>query len=310
LRFKKLFNVPLVVQFYGADLYRHGRNPYYWFQYRQLFKTADRFLVCSEKMKQDLIAYGCPESKVTRLYLGIDLEKFPASIDPKWHWQDAGMHRQDAGMHRQDACATGTPSSGSSTLRFLMCGRLTEKKGFIYGLRALAKIDPTRWALRIIGEGEMKSGLVQEVERSGLSSRVHFLGNVGYSEYLKELRETDLLLVPSITASNGDREGLPMVVLEGLASGVLVIASAHSGIPEVVREGHSGFLFPEKDVETLKEKIELMMENPDLWDRLRRHGRQIVEKEFDLRQQVQKLESIYDDLLSIKQVESIPPRVL
>ncbi|MFH1429283.1 MAG: glycosyltransferase [Candidatus Margulisiibacteriota bacterium] len=272
LQFKKRLNIPLIVQFYGADLYRWGRDPYNKYCYHKLFKKADLFLVCSDKMKRDLIAYGCPHEKVKRFYLGLDLNKFPVNLRKN-------------------------NNNPNQPVKFLMCGRFVEKKGFEYAIQAFEGIPKDEYLLNIIGSGDLQSKYEQIAKDSGVIDNISFMGSASYAEYIDSLYQTDVLIVPSVTAKSGDSEGLPMVLLEGVASGAVTIASEHAGIPEVVKDGETGFLTPERDVAAIREKIKHVIANRDEFDKLRSAGRKIIETEFDLDKQIVKLEDIYNRLI-------------
>ena len=85
--------------------------------------------------------------------------------------------------------------------------------------------------------------------------RVRFLGDLGAAEVREWMRRAALLAAPSVTAADGDAEGLPTVIVEAAASGLPVVATRHSGIPEAVGDGETGFLVPERDAETLAARM-------------------------------------------------------
>ena len=270
LQFKRRFNLPLVVSFYGADLYRHGLNTYYRWQYSKLFKEADLVLACSDLMRNDLIAYGCPENKVERLYLGIDLQKFPKR----------------------------TKCHEEGKINILMCGRFVEKKGYEYALRALAKIDFDKYNFSVIGDGPLKEKIQQLTIELGLSDKVNFLGGLTYPEYIKQLYQADILLVPSVTAKDGDSEGcMNMVIMEGLAAGAIVIANRHSAFPEVIKDGITGYLAEEKNYLDLANKLKFAIDHQEVWTTLRENGRKTVEKLFNIDIQSEHLAEKYRKLI-------------
>ena len=104
----------------------------------------------------------------------------------------------------------------------------------------------------------------------------------------------------SITAQNGNTEAsAPVAILEAQATGLPVISSYHADIPEVVVDGKSALLAPERDVETLAKHLEYLVEHPDVWGAMGRAGREHVEQEYDVMVQVGKLEKIYDGLCEV-----------
>lgn len=106
-----------------------------------------------------------------------------------------------------------------------------------------------------------------------------------------------MTLQKSIIVQNGDTEGgAPVAILEAQATGLPVISSYHADIPEVVVDGKSALLAPEKDVGMLAKHLEYLVEHPDVWGEIGRAGREHVEQEYDVMAQVAKLENIYDRL--------------
>jgi colanic acid/amylovoran biosynthesis glycosyltransferase len=112
------------------------------------------------------------------------------------------------------------------------------------------------------------------------------------------MQESHIFILPSVTATNGDKEGLPNVLKEALASGLPVISTYHAGIPELIQDGKSGFLVKERDAYTLSIRLNQLIENPSLWSTFSSKGRKRVEEAFNLQHQIQKLEQIYTELLT------------
>ena len=106
--------------------------------------------------------------------------------------------------------------------------------------------------------------------------------------------------LPSITASNGDQEGIPVVLMEAQATGLPIISTYHTGIPEVVIDGKSGFLVHEKDVDALAEKLEYLIKHPEIWPEMGRYGRKHVEEKYDIKKLNQQLVKIYQNLIEEK----------
>ena len=105
------------------------------------------------------------------------------------------------------------------------------------------------------------------------------------------------MIAPSVTSAEGNQEGIPMVLMEALATGLPVIASSHSAIPELVQDGKSGFLVPERDVDSLAEKIKYLIEHPETWPEMGSTGRKFVEKNYDIEKLNDRLEKIYIKLI-------------
>ncbi len=167
--------------------------------------------------------------------------------------QPMGAHvdlfRQGAGL-RPEEC----PFADGFLLFF---GRLTEKKGVVYLLRALPRILERHpgLGLVVIGYGSLEESLRQEVARLEIGRSVLFAGRKSHGEIGRYLRSSRLTVVPSIVDRHGETEGMPTVVIEAMASGARVVASAVDGIPDLIRHGENGWLCRQKDPEDLAEKI-------------------------------------------------------
>ena len=144
----------------------------------------------------------------------------------------------------------------------LFVGRLAEKKGVTYLINAMKNIDAL---LIIVGDGPLKQQL--EEQASQMKNKIKFLGAKTHEELKTIYASSDIFVAPSITAKDGDKEGFGLVFLEAMASGLPVIGSNSGGIPSIVKDGENGFLVEEKDVKDLQEKIEILIRNPDLYDR-------------------------------------------
>jgi glycosyltransferase involved in cell wall biosynthesis len=139
----------------------------------------------------------------------------------------------------------------------LYIGKLNEKKGVTYLLRAFHAIARERadGTLVIVGSGLLEQSLKRETRRLELESRVTFAGQQGKDAVRKYLQAADLVVVPSIIDASGETEGLPVVLLEALAAGKPVVATRVAGAPDVIVDGHNGFLAEPKNPEDLADKI-------------------------------------------------------
>lgn len=174
-----------------------------------------------------------------------------------------------------------SPPPGGTPLQLLAVGRMVEKKGFDVLLAALPLIDHPV-ALRIVGTG----GLLEEIEAAviehGLSDRVELAGRLTHADLPAAYAAADVVVVPSVVDRTGDRDGLPNVVLEAMASGRPVIASDVAAIGTAVRDGVSGLLVPPRDRSALAHAVTSLAADPELRARLGHSARALVEREFDL----------------------------
>jgi colanic acid/amylovoran biosynthesis glycosyltransferase len=260
----------LIVTFHGVsmskDIQEQGIQIY-----NKLFAKGDLFLPVSEHWKHQLIKLGCNEAKIIVHHMGIDLHNF------------AFIPRQQ---------------SPDGFTRLVSICRLVEKKGIEYAIRAVAKLARTKPNLeyKIIGDGLLKPKLQKLIDELNLSETVELLGWKQKTEVINILNNSDILLAPSITAPDGDREGIPVALMEAMAMGLPVISSLHSGIPELVKDGVSGFLVPERDVDGIAEKLNYLLEHPKIWSEMGRAGREIVQENYDIEQLNHRLLAIYQEL--------------
>jgi colanic acid/amylovoran biosynthesis glycosyltransferase len=255
LRRAGLLHGRLFTAFHGYDIAKPGDDGKAGL-YRSLFTAPDSWLLpVSAHWAQRLTAWGADPARVVVHRMGVDCERFRF-------------------VARRDC--TGP--------RLVSVGRLVEKKGFEYAIRAVARLGPMLPGLRydIVGDGPLAERLQTLAEAIGAGAWVRFRGWRSNSEVAETLARADALLAPSVTAANGDQEGIPVSLMEAMASGVPVISTSHSGIPELVRNGETGLLAAEGDVDGLVACVLRLMDEPGLSARLAHNGRAWVEQTHDV----------------------------
>jgi colanic acid/amylovoran/stewartan biosynthesis glycosyltransferase WcaL/AmsK/CpsK len=280
LGLRRRFEVPHVVSCYGADLWKFAEIPAQRRRYRVVFGEADMFLVEGNAMRQRAIDLGCQPEKVRVHHLGIDLQRI--------------------------RYVARTPAA-DGTVRCLMAGRAIEKKGFLYGLKAFANVAARHSNVHLTimawGEAAYKRKIIAELKHfastNNLSERVTWYGLQPYHEYLRITEASHVFMVPSVLAANGDAEGgCPVTAMELSAAGMPIVGFAHCDIPEVVQDGVSGFLVPERDVDALTGRLEQIVTRPQTWESMGQAGRKHITKQYNATTQVNGLEDIYDELLA------------
>jgi glycosyltransferase involved in cell wall biosynthesis len=175
----------------------------------------------------------------------------------------------------------------------LCVGTLHEVKGQAYLIDACRVLSESGvdFTCRFVGEGKDRPALERRIAAAGLEGRVHLLGQRTRGEVLELLRTADVLVAPSVPTKQGKREGIPIVLMEALATGVPVVASNISGIPELVEDDGTGLLVPPRDGEAIARALLRLHDEEELGRRLARAGRQKVEREFDAYENASRLAS-------------------
>ena len=236
--------------------------------YDTLFRKGDLFLPISHLWQEQLRALGCSAYMLKVHNVGIDCEQF--------------------------AFQTRTRDAYEPTI-FISVARLVDKKGIEYAIRAFARLFDLKlnFQYRIIGDGPLLSTLKQLVSDKQLDGYVSFLGTKTSNEVADELSRAHVFLAPSVTSRSGDMEGIPTVLMEAMATGLPVISTLHSGIPELVEDGVSGKLVGERDVPALAQAIQEIAANVERWPAMGSAGHQKVLEEFDIRKLNRQLEGLF-----------------
>lgn len=261
----------LVTTFHGFDVSVLPRIKGRDF-YRRLFERGDLFLAVSEKWRDALIEMGAPADRTMVHRMGIDTNQF----------EFAERH-----------------SRSEEPFRLLTVGRLVEKKGVDDALRAVAILVEHGLAVEhtIVGDGPMRRELETLASSLNLGGQVRFLGSQASESVARLMEQSDALLAPSVTAADGDMEGIPVVLMEAMARGLPVVSTFHSGIPELVHDGVSGVLVPERSPDQLAGKVESLIRQPQRWPKLGRAAREHVEQHHDIELLNDRLVSIFHELL-------------
>ncbi len=183
-------------------------------------------------------------------------------------------------------------------IKILLVGRLTEKKGVPDAVAGFKKaLENARdIEMRIVGEGELKENIQAIINRSGLNEKVFLLGAQPRERIVQEIRKADIFFLPSATAKNGDREGIPVSIMEAMATGLPVVSTLHTGIPELVINGKTGFLVKEHDITAMAEKISTLALSPGLRNEMGVNGSEYVKAHYNSRNEINELECLFAEL--------------
>jgi glycosyltransferase involved in cell wall biosynthesis len=262
--------VPLITTLRGYDvtrsrsaLLRSGRLSWmlYGLRARALQRRGSLFLAVSDALRRQAIDRGFPAERTITHYNGVDLERFVAG------------------------------PGGPDTILFV--GRLVEKKGvetLLEAFQLVRRVRPTA-SLVIIGEGPLQSPL-----RKMAGEAVRFLGALDPDDVAGWMRRSTLLAAPSVTARDGDAEGLPNTIVEAAASALPAVGTDHGGIAEAIVDGETGFIVRERAPEELAARLLTLLEDSDLRGRMGAAARAMAERKFDFVRQMQRLEALYDEV--------------
>jgi colanic acid/amylovoran biosynthesis glycosyltransferase len=171
-------------------------------------------------------------------------------------------------------------------VRFIGVGRMVEKKGFDDALAALAAMcaqpNATAATLTLIGDGPLRSALQRQATELNLENAVRFTGFLPHGRVAEELMQAHVFVLPSRTARSGDMEGIPVALMEAMAQGMPVLATRHSGTPELVEHEVSGLLCEEGDRQALAANMLAIAAASDRWSAMGAAGAARVRAEFDL----------------------------
>jgi len=173
------------------------------------------------------------------------------------------------------------PGRPEAALTVLTVARAVEKKGLDILLEALATLAPRLdWRLVHIGGGDLIPRLQHQAEALGIAGRIDWRGPADHAAVLEAMRGADLFCLPARVATDGDRDGLPNVILEALSQQLAVVATTTGAIPEIIEHERTGLLVPENDAGALAEAMAWLAADPALRHRLGEAGRKRVERDF------------------------------
>ncbi|MFZ5625477.1 MAG: glycosyltransferase [Gemmatimonadota bacterium] len=268
-------DVPWLVSFHGADVYLNPQLRAA--RYVELFRRVSRVLALGPTMVAALTAMGCPQEKIAIHSLGVDVGALP--VRPR---------------HR----------SPGDRLEILFAGTFCERKGLPYLLDAakLLRDRGVRFRLTVVGEvggrpqdWAAKEAIEQRLARYDFGDCVRRLPYLRFAELIELGLSCHVLVAPSVTAADGDMEGIPVVIQQMMATAMPVVTTHHSDIPYLFGP-HRQLLLPERDATAIADRLQAYAEDPEL---ARRHGewfRERIVEAFDVRHCAAALARHYDEV--------------
>ncbi len=235
-------------------------------------------VTCTEFGTLHLQSLAPDPSRVELLYHGLDLNRFPAPVTER------GQRNG---------------SDSSRPVRILSVGRAVPKKGYDDLLAALAKLpDQLAWTFTHIGGGKLAGELKRQAARLGIGHRIDWRGSQAQEAVIQAYREADLFVLASKVADDGDRDGLPNVLMEAQSQALACLATNAAGIPELIRDGVTGKLVPPGDADALAAGLKDLIVSPATRERLGTAGAAEMQKRFSFESGIDRLAGLFGLSLS------------
>jgi glycosyltransferase involved in cell wall biosynthesis len=209
--------------------------------------------------------YGAAAQRVQRIYNGLDMSRFsyaaPAERPPV----------------------------------IVSVGRLIEKKGFPDLVEACAILQRrgVAFACQIVGNGEQEELLRAQIAAAGLADRVELCGALPQEEVVRRMRQAAVFAAPCVVGADGDRDGLPTVLLEAMALGTPCVSTPVTGIPEVLRDDDTGLMVPQHDANALAAALQRLLADAALRVRLAQNARRLMEAQFDIHANAARMRALF-----------------
>ena len=255
------YGVPFTITAHAFDLYGEPVGPYT----STLLRSCDRIITISEYNERQIRDRFAPETPIDVVRAGISLEKF-------------------------------SPTDRTMPNRILSTSRFVEKKGLTYALEAVALVAEELPDLEyhIIGHGELEDSLVRQTQRLGIEANVTFLGKVSDRRLIAELDVARVFLLPCVVAASGDRDGIPVAMMEAMAMETPPVSTTVSGIPELVDHELTGLLTDPRDPEATAHAVLALLREDSEWAAYSKEARQKVSAAFNIEKEVEKLETTFE----------------
>ena len=267
---KTFYKIPYINTIYGEEVYLSNR--YYTMPIIKLFvNNASKTITISSGSLKACLESGLREENLEILPFGVDTNFF-RPIDVQ---------------------------KDKEIFQILSVGYLIERKGFEYLIKAVKEVlkDYDNVKLKIVGSGPLECQIKKLIKDLKLENNIQILSNVSDEQLLELYNLSDLFVLPSIVDSQGNTEGLGVVLLEAMACGLPVIASNIGGIPDIVNDGETGLLVPEKNFKEISKSIAELIENEDLKKKIAIEGYKMIKEDFSWEKIAKGYITIYNAIL-------------
>jgi len=229
---KKIYGIPYINTIHGEEVYLSKRY-HTIFALKWIVNNAKKTITNSSATRDSCLEAGLDEYNIQIIPFGVDTDFFKPLKLPK----------------------------NEDMFQILSVGYLIERKGFEYLIRAMKEVlkKHKNARLKIVGSGPLENKLKNMIIKLELQNEVEIIKNVSDEELLRLYNSSDLFVLPSITDSQGNTEGLGVVLLEAMASGLPVIGSNVGGIKDIIVDNETGLLFQEKNSQEIVDKLYLQL---------------------------------------------------
>jgi glycosyltransferase involved in cell wall biosynthesis len=259
-RVASYFDIPFTVTTHAFDIYREADS---WTA--QFLEEANRIITISEYNRNYMQVELGVQTPIDVVHAGIRPQKF-------------------------------TPSEASEPHRILTVARHTEKKGLHDALEAFAIAVREVPALEyhLVGSGHLSESLADTASAFGIENEVSFVHNVSDERLTREYNRARCFLLPCVVTESGERDGIPVALMEAMAMRTPPISTPVSGIPELVDHEQNGLLVDPRNREAIAQAILRLIRSGSTWSTLCQHGRSKVVKEFNVDREVEKLVDTFE----------------
>lgn len=267
-------DIPLVTTIHGYDASLLLKNRIYKANLVDL-STYSKIICISKTMATKLKTIGVRSSSIFVHYIG-------APVDDFYYVKRLPLKEKVRLKKR---------------LEFLQVSNFVEKKGHRYSIEAFCKFLESypNSRLTFVGDGPLRKGIEAHCNQLGIQDKVRFMGYLSKNDVIPLMHQSDIFLHHSITSRQGDEEGIPTVIMEAMATGLVVVSTFHAGIPELIDDEINGFLVPERDVhEYVRKLLHLLNVNGEIGFR----ASEKIKSSFSLENQNEKLIDVYNGIIN------------
>lgn len=275
---KHKLKAKLVTSFRGEDVTAHEKAiPY---NYISLFTEGDLFLPVCEYYRYRLMLLGCSLEKMQVVHSAIDCKKFT--------YKEISRKKNDP-------------------VHVVSVARLMDKKGIEYAIAAVTGLVQKykNITYTIVGDGKDKDKIIQLIKDLNMVNHIFVVGHLSQNQVIKILKTAHLFILPSVTSITGNQEGIPNAIKEAMAMGIPVISTYHAGILELVENGVSGYLVPERAVSELIKKMSYLIDHPEICLGMGKAGRKKIEDMYEVDKVNDSIEELLFTLLGNNKIVSV-----